>query len=54
MCYRDAWKSVEGISKEDAYKKYVDKLLEVRHRSQRVMEYTDYIMLSPGAQESRQ
>ena len=27
---RDAWKSVEGVSKEDAYAKYVEKLLEVR------------------------
>lgn len=27
---RDAWKKVEGLSKEEAQKKYVEKLLEVR------------------------
>lgn len=27
---RDAWKSVEGTSKEEARTKYVEKLLEVR------------------------
>ncbi|KDR78839.1 hypothetical protein GALMADRAFT_244437 [Galerina marginata CBS 339.88] len=25
----DAWTSVKGVSKEEAYKKYVDKLLEI-------------------------
>ena len=29
---RDAWKGVEGTSKEDAQAKYVEKLLEVRLR----------------------
>lgn len=27
---RDAWNSVKGVSKEEAYKQYVDKLIEVR------------------------
>lgn len=27
--FRDAWDSVKGTSKEDAYKKYVEKFLEV-------------------------
>jgi hypothetical protein len=27
---RDAWKSVEGTTKEQAWKLYVDKLVEVR------------------------
>lgn len=30
--FRDAWKGVEGTSKEDAQAKYVEKLLEVRLR----------------------
>ncbi|KAI0334240.1 acyl-CoA-binding protein [Cubamyces sp. BRFM 1775] len=29
----DAWKSVEGTSKEDAYAKYVEKLLEILKRA---------------------
>jgi hypothetical protein len=33
---RDAWKGVEGTSKEDCYKKYVEKLLEVRLQPGRV------------------
>ena len=30
MTRRDAWKSVEGTSTDDAQEKYVEKLLEVR------------------------
>ncbi|RPD68452.1 acyl-CoA-binding protein [Lentinus tigrinus ALCF2SS1-7] len=29
----DAWKSVEGTSKEEAYEKYVEKLLEILKRA---------------------
>ncbi|THH18494.1 hypothetical protein EW146_g2520 [Bondarzewia mesenterica] len=31
--FRDAWKKVEGTSKEDAYAKYVEKLLEVLRKA---------------------
>ena len=30
LVYRDAWNGVKGLSKEDAMKKYVEKLLEAR------------------------
>lgn len=38
--HRDAWKSVEGTSKEDAHAKYVERLLEVSDKHHDLVQLT--------------